>query len=88
VGSLHIKQRIREVLFRTSVANRKERFSEVNTKLLDIFTSSGIIWPTNDVLNHRNYNIMMIAAPGAQQVAERSEGIKEAVLATVLSRSL
>ena len=36
----------------------------------------------------RNYNIMVIGAPNAQQVAERSEGIKEEYLATVLSRSL
>ena len=36
----------------------------------------------------RNYNAMMISAPGASEVAQRSEGMKETVLATVLSRSL
>lgn len=36
----------------------------------------------------RNYNIMMVGAPGAQQVAERSGGMKETYLATVLSKSL
>lgn len=31
---------------------------------------------------------MMVGAPNAQQVAERSEGMKENYLATVLSKSL
>ena len=40
------------------------------------------------ILILRNYNIMMVGAPNAQQVAERSEGMKENYLATVLSKSL
>jgi hypothetical protein len=36
----------------------------------------------------RNYNIMLVNAPGADQIAERSEGMKEIMLGTVLSKSL
>jgi hypothetical protein len=31
---------------------------------------------------------MLLNAPGAQEIAEKTEGMKEAVLASVLSRSL
>ena len=36
----------------------------------------------------RDYNIMVLNAPGAQQVAERSGGIKQTFLETTLSKSL
>ncbi len=31
---------------------------------------------------------MVIEAPGAKQIAERSEGVKDSMMSTVLSRSL
>lgn len=37
---------------------------------------------------HRHYNAMVTNAPGAQQVAIRSEGVKETMLHTTLSKSL
>jgi hypothetical protein len=42
---------------------------------------------------YRHYVMMLqgqgaVSAPGAQEVSQRSEGMKEHVLATILSRSL
>lgn len=36
----------------------------------------------------RNYNVMVVTAPGSQHVAERSVGVKETFLNTTLSKSL
>jgi len=35
----------------------------------------------------RNYNTMVLEAPGAEQVAIRSENVREVMLHTTLSRS-
>lgn len=37
---------------------------------------------------HRDYNSTRLEAPGAVEVAIRSENVKEAILVTTLSKSL
>lgn len=36
----------------------------------------------------KNYTLMMVNAPGAEHIQERTEGIKQEILQTTLSRSL
>jgi hypothetical protein len=55
---------------------------------LDHFFSSTTVPLMYRINEFRDYNIMMVGAPGAKQVAERSETMKETYLTTVLSRSL